>query len=119
MPLPESTPAFDGSAARRLGTAGPSAPAEPAERRRSERWTEQATAWLSNAVGGDMTNGCTVGVADLSLHGVGFISTRPCRVGERHWILITRGPMRLSTRVRIASVRETESGRWLVGGEFF
>ena len=67
-----------------------------------------------------MTSGRTVAINDLSLHGVGFTSPRPCHVGDRHWILITRGMLRLSTRVQVASVRERDDGAgWDVGGEFF
>ena len=94
---------------------------DPGDRRRSERNPESASGWLSDASGGrQMTNGRTIAINDLSLHGVGFTSPRPCHVGDRHWILITRGLLRLSTRVRIASVRQREDGRgWDVGGEFF
>lgn len=93
---------------------------DPADRRRSARHAESASGWLSNAVGGEITNGRTVAINDLSLHGVGFTSPRPCHVGDRHWILITRGMLRLSTRLRVASAREHHDGSgWEIGGEFF
>lgn len=113
LPHPDST-AFDGSAARSLAEG-------PLERRRSDRVAERTTAWLSNASGGVTTNGRTVTVENLSLHGVGFSTERACTVGEKHWILITQGAMRLSTRVCIVSVRPADdgSGTWLCGGEFF
>ena len=107
--------ALDGTAVR----APIEPPPDPRERRRSDRHGESASAWLSNAVGGHMTNGRTVAVEDLSLHGIGFSTATPCRVGDRHWVLVTRGPMRLSTRVKIARVREGPDGGWAVGGEFF
>lgn len=106
----DTDPAFDGTAARKL-------PAAAEDRRRSQRQVRRTTAWLSNASGG--SNGRTVTVEDLSLHGVGFVSDRACALGEKHWILITQGPMRLSTRVRIVSMRQTDEGQWMCGGEFF
>ena len=112
---PASPAGLDGTAVR--VPAEP--PVDPSERRRSDRHAESASAWLSNAVGGHMTNGRTVAVEDLSLHGIGFSSATPCRVGDRHWVLVTRGPMRLSTRVKIARVRELPGGGWAIGGEFF
>ena len=90
------------------------------DRRRSPRRSESASGWLSNAAGGTITSGRTVAINDLSLHGVGFTSPRPCQVGERHWMLITRGHLRLSTRVQVVSVRERSTGDgWDVGAEFF
>ena len=119
-PAPTAVPVeLDGSAVRRPDAAAVDGPVDPRERRRSGRHAESASAWLSNAVGGAMTNGRTVAVEDLSLHGIGFSSATPCRVGDRHWVLVTRGPMRLSTRVKIARVRELPAGGWAVGGEFF
>ncbi len=114
---PVTPVSVDGGAVRKLDEAGTP---DPADRRRSERRSESASGWLSSATGGTMTSGRTVAISDLSLHGVGFTSRRPCEVGDRHWLLITRGAMRLSTRVRVASVREREDGQgWDVGGEFF
>lgn len=105
--------AFDGSAARPLQ-------AGPDERRRSDRVVERTTAWLSNPSGGMTTNGRTVIIEDLSLHGVGFSTDRACAIGDKHWILITQGTLRLSTRVRIVSVRPADDDEtWLCGGEFF
>ena len=90
------------------------------DRRRSSRKSESASGWLSNASGGAITSGRTVAINDLSLHGVGLTSLRPCQVGDRHWILITRGPLRLSTRVRVVSARKrADADGWDVGGEFF
>jgi hypothetical protein len=81
---------------------------------------ERTTAWLSNPSGGMTTNGRTVTIEDLSLHGVGFSTDRACALGDKHWILITQGALRLSTRVCIVSVRAADdNGSWLCGGEFF
>ena len=110
-PLGPPPDAFDGSAARKL--------APPGERRRSDRVAGRTTAWLSNAVGRSVTSGRTVTVEDLSMHGVGFHTEKRCHVGDRHWILVTQGAMRLSTRVRIRSVRPDGNGGWICGGEFF
>ena len=93
---------------------------DESDRRRSSRKSESASGWLSNASGSAITSGRTVAINDLSLHGVGFTSQRPCQVGDRHWILITRGVLRLSTRVRVVSARKRpDAGGWDVGGEFF
>ena len=97
----------------------PSPGAGPAERRRSERRSSDATGWLGNASGGSMSAGRFVAIHDLSLHGVGFRSERSCAVGAVHWLLINRGPMRLSTRLRIVTCRELQTGEWDVGAEFF
>ncbi len=59
-------------------------------------------------------------INDLSLHGVGFTSSRACQVGDAHWIIVSRGHLRLSTRIRIISSRERADGDgWDVGGEYF
>ena len=90
---------------------------EGKERRRSVRHAESASAWLSGTASKD--RGCTVAVDNLSLHGVGFCAAEPVEVGSTHWMLITRGPMRLSTRIRIQSCRQRDDGRHDVGGEFY
>ena len=89
-----------------------------AERRRSDRVAQQAAAWLSGPAG-HHTSGRQCGVRDLSLHGVGLVSDRPCEPGERRWVLINRGPMRLSTRVEVASCRRRDDGTFEIGGEFY
>lgn len=108
----------DGNTLRRVE---PATAPDPSERRRSHRHAESASAWLS-ATGATASfhAGTTVAVNDLSLHGVGFTSHRPLEPGDRHWILIARGPMRLSTRVRVASCRPSPDGvGYEVGGEFY
>lgn len=93
---------------------------ESADRRRSQRHAQSATGWLSNATGTGLTSGRTVAICDLSLHGVGFTTQRACHIGDRHWILITQGHLRLSTRVRIVSVQQRQDGDgWSVGAAFF
>lgn len=93
---------------------------DSADRRRSQRHAQSATGWLSNATGTGLTSGRTVSICDLSLHGVGFTTQRACHIGDRHWILITQGHLRLSTRVRIISIQQREEGDgWNVGAEFF
>ena len=89
------------------------------ERRRSERTATACDGWISGPGGDDFTSGRQVLVTDLSLHGVGFASERPCEPGERRWVLIHRGALRLSTRVRIASCRPREAGGFDVGGAFY
>lgn len=90
------------------------------DRRRSERRSESAAGWLSNAHGGSLTSGRSVTICNLSLHGVGFTTHRPCHVGDRHWILILQGAMRLSTRIRIVSIQKLGAAEeWMVGAEFF
>lgn len=89
------------------------------ERRRSERRPQHAEGWLSSPGGRSFTTGRRIVVIDLSLHGVGFASDHPCETGERHWVLIHRGPMRFSSRIRIASCRPAEDGQYTIGGEFY
>ena len=89
------------------------------ERRRSERTETACDGWISGPGGNDFTSGRQVRVVDLSLHGVGFISDRACEPDERRWVLIHRGALRLSTRVRVASCRQRGDGMFDVGGEFY
>jgi hypothetical protein len=120
VPGPET---FDGSAARKLETTlppGPDLHLAPAERRRSDR--EAAIGldgWISSPSGRSQTSGRTIRVRDLSLHGAGFIASKPFRVGADHWMLVSRGPMRMSTRIRIASCQPRDDGSFDVGGEFY
>jgi len=121
-PLPAG--AFDGNAARKLEA--PPAAGEPplrlaeAERRRSDRADAAGLeGWISSASGQSHTAGRQIVVRDLSLHGAGFVSDRRLRIGGDHWILVSRGPMRLSTRIRIASCGQRDDGLFDVGGEFY
>jgi hypothetical protein len=60
-----------------------------------------------------------VTVFDLSLHGLGFTSDTVLQVDAIHWIVLGGGGLRASSRVRIASCRPREDGRYDCGGEFF
>ena len=100
----------------------PIAVAEPPgmERRRSPRHSRQTHGWLSSASGHRQgNNGCQVDVRDLSLHGVGYTSDTETRLHDTHWLVIADQSLRLSTRLRVVSVRAREDGKWDVGGEFF
>ena len=91
-----------------------------ADRRRSARTEQRVPAWLSDAADSAGRRGQQqVLVTDLSLHGVGFLSTGRIERGASHWIVIATDRMHLSTRVRIVSVREREDGGCDAGGEFF
>jgi hypothetical protein len=89
-----------------------------AERRRSERVGQMIPGWMS-APSGRHTSGREILILDLSLHGVGFITERPCDRGDRRWILVQTGPLRLSTRMQVVACRQREDGRYEVGGEFY
>ena len=93
----------------------------PGERRRSPRNAAAASAWLGPADRGRTRSGdgFVSAVVDLSLHGIGLECDRPVEVGGKHWLLLSRGPMRLSTRVRVVSCRQRDDGRFAVGGEFY
>ena len=90
------------------------------ERRRSERTTAAIDGWMGGPGGrAGFASGRHVAVRDLSLHGAGLISDGPARVGERRWFLVNGGPLRLSTRMRVASCRPRPDGRYDIGGEFY
>jgi hypothetical protein len=97
----------------------PVAPASGSDRRRSPREERLTPAWLSAAAGSKSGNGFNVQVRDLSLHGVGFISSRKLDKNQSHWMVIADRSLRLSTRVRIAAVRERTDGQYDIGAEFF
>jgi hypothetical protein len=100
--------------------ADPSAESPAAERRRSPRQKRETTGWLSTASGHRHGgNGCHVRVRDLSLHGVGYVSDVEPHSHDTHWLVIADQSLRLSTRLRVVSVRLREDGNWDVGGEFF
>ena len=89
-----------------------------AERRRSGRVSQMVPGWISGPAGRH-TSGREVTIRDLSLHGVGLLTDRPCDVGDRRWVLVNRGAMRLSTRMQVASCRRRDDGLYEVGGEFY
>ncbi len=57
-------------------------------------------------------------IRDLSLEGVGFNSAKRFTVGACHWLVVSHGLQRLSTRLRIASCKQI-NGLYEIGGEFF
>jgi hypothetical protein len=96
-----------------------STPLNAADRRRSPREERSTMAWLSASTGAKAGNGFNVQVRDLSLHGIGFVSSRKLAKDEYHWLVIADRSLRLSTRVRIVALRERPDGQFDVGGEFF
>jgi hypothetical protein len=121
MPDAAPTDAFEGTAARPLPQQADTGPhLALAERRRSGR-SEAATqeAWISSPADTHHTSGRHVRVRNLSLHGIGLQSDRPCEIGGRHWVLVGRGSLRMSTRMRVASCRKNDEGVFDIGGEFY
>jgi hypothetical protein len=100
-----------------LAEVGPSIPGI-ADRRRSVRQLSSAPAWLSDASGVASTQQ-QVTVTNLSLHGVGFVASKPVEEDEQRWIVIATDRLHLSTRLRVVSVRQRPEGGYEVGGEFF
>jgi hypothetical protein len=62
--------------------------------------------------------GQLVEVFDLNLQGCGFHSPIPLEAGDYHQILVMAGPLRLSSRLRVVSVRPYPDGGFEVGAEF-
>jgi len=89
------------------------------ERRRSPRTERRAPAWLSSSGRSNGGNGLHVTLRDLSLHGAGLISPTQLRVGETHWMVVAENQLRLSTRLKVVSVRPREDGSFDVGCEFY
>ena len=90
-----------------------------AERRRSPRQERTAPAWLSASGRAASGNGIHVTLRDLSLHGAGMICPKALRVGDTHWMVVADLQLRLSTRLKIVTVRPREDGTFDVGGEFY
>ena len=59
-----------------------------------------------------------VEVLDLTLQGIGFRSPVTLEVGSFHQILVMAGPLRLSSRLRVVSLRPYDDGTFEVGAEF-
>jgi len=91
------------------------------DRRRSRRVTQRMPAWISGESGDRGDRGHTVTVGDLSMHGVGFHDPAEARyrAGATHWLVVSGGAMRLSTRVRIVTCRPNPAGGHDVGAVFF
>jgi PilZ domain len=89
-----------------------------ADRRRSDRHSINASAWVSTEPGTRGAN-MQVVVGDLSLHGVGFSADQKFEKGAIHWMVLAAGGLRASSRLRVVSCRESVNGNFECGGEFF
>ena len=90
-----------------------------ADRRRSARREHVLPAWLSAEPGNRRSSQQSITVRDLSLHGVGFSCESAVTIGATHWIIISQGPLQLSSRLRVISCRVTDENRYDIGAEFF
>ncbi len=90
------------------------------DRRRSQRQSFVANAWLSAEAGTRGANHHIV-VGDLSLNGIGFSSDERLDPHAVHWMVLDAGGLRASARVRIASCRPNANGNgaYECGAEFF
>jgi hypothetical protein len=90
------------------------------DRRRGTREPVSAKGLVSLDGGrsGDECEGQLVEVADLSLYGVGFRSPVAFVEGAMHQILVMAGPLRMSSRIKIASARQGADGWFEVGAAF-
>jgi len=88
-----------------------------AERRRSAR-EQVVTVGMVRALSHDDAGAEQVLVTNVSMHGVGFRSTRPLPVGYRFHVEIGVGPLHLNSRFRVVRCRIREDGTYDVGGEF-
>ncbi|MGB7157560.1 MAG: hypothetical protein WBD40_05810 [Tepidisphaeraceae bacterium] len=86
------------------------------ERRRMPRETVTAKGLVS--LDRFDKEGQMVEVFDLNLQGIGFRSPVPMEKGDYHQILVMAGPLRLSSRLRVAAVRPYADGGFEVGAEF-
>jgi hypothetical protein len=87
------------------------------DRRRMLREPVTAKGFVSiNAL--DEEAGHLVNVVDLSLRGVGFRSPVALGEGDMHQIIIMAGPLRLSSRLRVAFCRLADDGWFDIGAEF-
>jgi hypothetical protein len=88
------------------------------ERRRSRR-EPVVTVGTLRSTDNPKAPGRQVLVNDVSLHGVGMRTTFALELGEFFIIEIGVGPLQLSSRMRVARVRELKDGTYDIGGEFF
>lgn len=91
------------------------------ERRSFQRETIAARGLISERASrfGGETEGQMVEVLDLTLHGLGFRSPVEFKPGDMHQVIVMAGPLRLSSRFRVASCRESNQiGQFDIGGEF-
>lgn len=97
---------------------GPASASAAEDRRRSERVDQRVPGWVSGA--DRSSRGQNVTVSDMSMHGVGFHDpANRYRIGSTHWLVVNGGALRVSTRVKIVSCRESTEGGFYVGASFF
>jgi hypothetical protein len=90
------------------------------DRRRSDRRPARAPGWISGCNDDRGAKGAHVLVSDLSMHGLGFYdAVNTYRIGACHWLVVSGGALRISTRVKIVSCRENPNGGFDVGARFF
>lgn len=90
------------------------------DRRRSERVDQRVPGWVSGESSDRSSRGRTVTITDISMGGVGFHDpTTHYRVGSTHWLVVNGGAMRMSTRIKVVSCRDTDEGGYFVGASFF
>src|SRR5688572_25964760 len=87
------------------------------ERRRSTR-EPVVTVGMIRLLSHDDATPEQVLVTNVSLHGVGFRSTRSLGVGVRYHIEIGVGPLQLTSRLRVVRCRIRTDGTYDIGGEF-
>jgi len=105
---------------RRAQSAHNSQPASNgADRRRSHRQHSRTPAWLSPEAQTKGGAARQVLVTDLSMHGVGFISSQPLEADGVYWIVVGEGPLRASSRLKIVTCRCCNEGGYEIGCEFF
>jgi hypothetical protein len=88
-----------------------------ADRRRSHR-EPVVTAGTLRLASDKREGGRQVLVHDVSLHGVGMRTTFQLELDDVFMIEIGVGPLRLSSRLRVARVRPLKDGTYDIGGEF-
>jgi hypothetical protein len=88
------------------------------ERRRMVREAVSAKGLISMPGYDDDGEGQLVEVFDLHLQGCGFRSPVELEKGCYHQILVMAGPLRLSSRLRVVSIRPFADGGFEVGAEF-
>ncbi len=104
-----------------MGTSGPKP--QPAsddaeiDRRRSTR-EPVVTVGMIRPLNHDDATPEQVLVSNVSMHGVGILSTRPLPIGSRWAIEIGAGPLHITSRLRVVRARVRNDGTYDIGGEF-
>ena len=117
-PAAKNTPAAPPPAAPAAPVVAPRrAPAlTGAERRKAARQTLVAKAIIRcESTSSTVATGY---VSNISMMGIGFHTRKALPPGSKYHIKLELGPMKWSTRLRVVSCREHESGTWDVGAEF-